>query len=126
VDRARRGRPDAACASEASASVADQETELQTARRKLKARLASQPAHLDRVLAGSETANDPLAYLKGCLKEKLPEKPPPEKPPDSVVVPSRFVRQGSDEWQRLKAGPGREKLIVTMHHGDAGTWVRSA
>ena len=49
---------------------------------------------------------------------------PPDKPPDSV--PSRFVRQGSDEWQRLKAEAGREPLIVTMHHGDAGAWVRSA
>jgi hypothetical protein len=102
---------------------------LQTARRKLEKRLAAQPKQLDRILAGSQTANDPVAYLKGCLKEKIRGKPPPtagsvpNKPPDSV--PSHFVRQGSDEWQRLKTEQGREP-IATMHHGNAGTWVRSA
>lgn len=100
--------------------------------RQVEARLSDDPKNAEKILAyisDPQEVPHPLAYVETCLanagrKKSRRKIRPPDKPPDSV--PSRFVRQGSDEWQRLKAGPGREKLIVTMHHGDAGTWVRSA
>jgi hypothetical protein len=104
------------------------------ARRAVEARLSDDPQKAEKILAYISDAQEvphPLAYVETCLanagrkRTRRRAKPPPEAQPPPAV-PSRFVRQGSDEWQRMKAGQGGRDPIVTMHHGDAGTWVRSA
>jgi hypothetical protein len=100
--------------------------------REVEARFSDDPKNAEKILAyisDPQEVPHPLAYVETCLanasrKKSRRKTGPPDKPPDAV--PSRFVRQGSDEWQRLKAEHGGREPIATMHHGDAGTWVRSA